>query len=348
MAFPLLHRRAFTVHALSALLLAATAARAGAAQPVAGRITVAVGGRGALYHLPLLIAERLGFFRAEGLDVVLADYAGGGDALRGVQQGAADVCSGAYEHTIRMQLLGQSWRAFVLQTRTPQMALAVSLRALPRYQSLADLRGKRVGVSSPGSSTHWVSAYMLARAGVAQQEVEFVGVGSGEPAIAALRTGKVQALCQPDPMISVLEQKADVRIAGETRTLKDTQNLFGGLLPSGSLYAPQVFLQQRAAEVQALTNGIAHALKWLQTASPADMVRTVPEGVLLGERALYLAAFEKVRETYSPHGLMPEGGPAHALRAMAAVSSEVATARIDLGRTYSNEWAARARQKFNL
>ena len=39
------------------------------------RLTLAVAGQGEMYHLPVLLAEQLGFFKAEGLDVVLRDKA---------------------------------------------------------------------------------------------------------------------------------------------------------------------------------------------------------------------------------------------------------------------------------
>ena len=49
----------------------------------------------------------------------------------------------------------------VLAGRAPQLALGVSLRALPSYKELPDLRGRRVGVSSVGSSTHLAATLLL-------------------------------------------------------------------------------------------------------------------------------------------------------------------------------------------
>src|SRR6478735_3381053 len=79
------------------------------------KLTVAVGGRNLLYYLPLSIADQLGYFKSEGLDVTIADFAGGAQALRAVVGGSADVTSGAFEHTVNMQAKGQHLRAFVLQ-----------------------------------------------------------------------------------------------------------------------------------------------------------------------------------------------------------------------------------------
>ena len=351
MTRPSLTRRAFgAVSALSAAgVFAPAIVRAQAEWAAAlGNVTIAVGGQGVLYHLPLALADQLGYFKAEGLDVTVRDFSAGALALQAVQEGGADVCAGAFEHTIRQQVRGQSYRSLVVMGRAPQLALGVSQRSLPAYKDLADLQGRRIGVSSVGSSTQLAASVVLARAGMGPRDVAFVGVGSGMAAMNALRSGQVHALCHADPIMTLLEQKADTRIAGDMRSLKAAQEMFGGALPASCLYAPQPFLQKHAAQAQALANGIVHALKWLQTAAPADLVKAVPPGYLMGDRGLYLAAFSRVRETYSTHGMMPDDGAATALRVLSRVHPELADFKVELARTYTNDFVRKARQKFNV
>ena len=90
--------------------------------------TIAVGGKNLLYYLPLTIAEQRGYFKAEGLDVTIVDFAGGARALQAVVGGSADVVSGAFEHTVNMHAKGQPMRAFVLQGRAPQIVSCVRSR----------------------------------------------------------------------------------------------------------------------------------------------------------------------------------------------------------------------------
>ena len=349
MVFPPVSRRAFgAVSLLSAVAACTGASWAQAPGSTGGRITIAVGGQAVLYHLPLTIADRLGFFQAEGLDVHVRDFAGGALALQAVHDGAAHVCSGAYEHTLLQQSQGHDFRAFVVQGRAPQQALGVSVRALPGYRRPADLRGRRVGVSAPGSSTQVMASVLLARAGVDAREVSFVGVGTGATAVAALRTGRVHALCHADPIMSLLEHRGEVRLVSDLRTLTVAQELFGGSMPASCLYAPQAFLHKEPMVAQALTNAIVHALKWLQTASSADLIKAVPASYVLGDRAVYLAAFNRVRETFSPNGLMPEDGPATALRALAQAYPHMASPRVSLPRTFTDDLARKARPKFGV
>src|SRR3954470_11527319 len=87
------------------------------------KLTIAVGGKNLLYYLPLTIAESLGYFKAEGLEVTINDFAGGAQSLRALVGGSVDVVSGAFEHTVNMQAKGQKLRAFVLMGRAPQIVL---------------------------------------------------------------------------------------------------------------------------------------------------------------------------------------------------------------------------------
>lgn len=334
-------------HSLPGLALGMGHARAAAALK-AEPLTIAVGGQGLLYHLPLVIAQQLRYFEAEGLAVRVDDYAGGSQALHALLRGTADICAGAYEHTLISQELGQFLRAFVVQGRSPQMALGVSTRWMPRYQQLSDLRGKRIGVSSLGASTALTAQLLLLSHGVDWSAVQLVAVGSGAQAMDALRTGRVHALCHADPLISILESKGAVRVVCDLRTAKDSLALYGGNMPSGTLYAPQAFLQKNPARAQAVAHAMVRALKWLQTAAPVDVLKVVPSSYLLGARKAYLAAFEHMRASISPDGLMPEDGPRTALRVLSRLSSSLARGSVSLERTYTNEFVRKAKQRYHV
>src|SRR5690606_17808513 len=149
---------------------------------------------------------------------------------------SADVVSGAYEHTINMQTKGQPIKAFVLQGRAPQIVLGVSTKTMPNYKSLADLKGKKIGVTAPGSSTNMMVNFVLASAGLKPNDVSIVGVGASSGALAALRSGQIDAIANLDPVISMLEQKNEIKVIADTRTLKDTTKVFGGPMPAATLY----------------------------------------------------------------------------------------------------------------
>src|SRR5215475_1420396 len=179
------------------LLMAASGAVAGLATRVQAqalektKVTIAVGGKNLLYYLPLSIAEELKYFKAEGLDVEIVDFAGGAKALQAVVGGSADVVSGAFEHTLNMQAKGQPMRAFVLQGRAPQIVLGVSNKSMPNYKSIADLKNKVIGVTAPGSSTNILANFVLGRAGIKPNEVSIVGVGASPGAVAPVGRAQI-------------------------------------------------------------------------------------------------------------------------------------------------------------
>lgn len=344
-----INRRIFG--ALTSLAAASIALPALHAQgrPERQKISIAVGGKAALDYLPLIVADQLGYFRAEGLDVEFHDVPDGAQAMQAVANSAADVCCGSFERTILLQGKGQFFRAFVLLGRAPQIALGVSTRGLPDYKTIADLKGRKLGVSSLDSSSKLVASMVLARAGLTPADVSFVRVGAGVSAVVALRGAQIDVLSSADPAMTMLEQRGEVKIIADTRTLKGTQQVFGGPMPATCLFAAQDFVQKNPNTAQALSNAIVHALKWLQTAGPGDIINTVPEDAyLLGDRALFLASFDKVRQAISPDGLMPDDGPKTALRALASVDATIRPERIDLSKIYTNEFARRAKERFKV
>ena len=342
-----LNRRTFA--AVTALSAASVAAPALWAQPrlEKTRISIAVEGKAAFYYLPLTIAEQLGYFKAEGLEVEISDSAAGDSrALESAVGGSADVVSGAYEHTINLQSKGQKFQSFVLQGRAPAIAMGISLKTMPIYKTVADLKGKKIGISAPGSSTHRMANLILSHAGLKAGDVSFIGVGTAAGALSAFRSGQIDAMSNVDPVMTMLEQRSEIRIIADTRTLKGTVDLFGGPMPAACLYAPLEFIQKNPNTVQALTYAMVHSLKWLQTAGPGDIIKTVPEAYLLGDRALYLAAFNKVREAISPDGMIPDEGPRTALKVLASFDSAIKADKIELSKTYTNEFAKKAKERF--
>jgi NitT/TauT family transport system substrate-binding protein len=310
------------------------------------KLTIAVGGKNLLYYLPLTIAEQLGYFKQEGLDVTIVDFAGGARALQAVVGGSADVVSGAFEHTVNMQFKGQPMRAFVLQGRAPQIVLGVNPKTMPNYRSVADLKGKKVGVTAPGSSTNVMVNFILAKAGLKPSDVSIVGVGAGNGAVAAMRSGQIDAISNLDPVVTLLARSGDLKIVSDTRIVTESDKVFGGPMPAGCLYAPQPFIDKNPATAQALTNAMVRANKWIQAAGPSEVIKTVPESYLLGDRAVYIDAFLAAKGALSPDGMIPEAGPETAFRALASIDPKLAVAKLDLKAVYTNDFVGKANAKY--
>ena len=339
-----MHRRHLLLAGSAAFIAAPCRVRAQA--PEKPKLTIAVGGKNLLYYLPLTIAEQRGYFRAEGLEVTIVDFAGGARALQAVVGGSADVVSGAFEHTVNMQHKGQRLRAFVLQGRAPQIVLGLNPKTMAAYKVPADLKGKKIGVTAPGSSTNVMVNFFLAKAGLKPSDVSIIGVGAAQGAVAAMRSGQIDALSNLDPVITLLQRSGDLKIISDTRIVAEAEKVFGGPMPAACLYAPQTFIDKNPATTQALANAIVRADRWIQAAGPGDIINNVPESYLLGDRAVYIDAFLAAKGALSPDGLFPDKGAETAFRALASIDPEIAKATLDLKAVFTNDFAKKSNLKY--
>ena len=315
-------------------------------KPEKARLTLAVDGKASFYYLPLTIADQLGYFKSEGLEVDFLDVPSGSRAQQALASGAADICAGPFEHILHMQSKGQSVQAFVLQGRAPQCAFALSTKSLPASSALANLRGKKIGLPEMGCASHLLANTILSRAGLKPAQVSYVVVGTGSNALTALRSGQIDAISHTEPVMTMLESKSEVKTIADARTVNGAKAVFGGTMPAACLYASDDFLRRMPRASQALTNAVARALKWLQTAGPSDIIKTVPESYLLNDRSLYLAAFEKLRDSICPDGLMPDDGPQVSLAAVRGLDGSFELKNIDLQKSFTNRFALRAKERF--
>ncbi len=307
------------------------------------KVILAVSGKALLYYLPLTIAEQLGYFELEGIDVEIIEYQSALRAQQALSSGAVDVVCGSFDHVINQHSKNQLVQSFVALGRAPQMAIGVSVKNVPNYKEVIDLKGKKIGISAPGTASNMMASLLLQRAGLLASEVSFIGVGAAGGALAAIRSGQIDAVCNLDPVMTQLEQKGEIKIISDARTLKGTQALYGGLMPAACLYANPEFLLKNRATTQALTNAMARSLDWLHKAGPRELMRVVPEAYLLGDRGLYLASYNNLRESISLDGMISMPDAKTALRAVANFDSSVRADKIELTKTFTNVHAKHAK-----
>ena len=323
-----------------ALACAVPAAAQPAAKAEKPKLTLGVGGKPLLYYLPLTIAERKGFFKDEGLDVAINDFGGGAKSLQALIGGSIDVVTGAYEHTIRMQAKGQDIVSVIELGRFPGIVL-VARKDRP-IKSVKDLKGAKIGVTAPGSSTNFFVNFLMAKDGLKPDDASYVGVGGGASAVAQMKRGEIDAMSNLDPVITKLEDDGDVIILADSRTEAGNEKIFGGENPAAVLYMKRDFVEQNPVTTQKLVNAFYKALQWLKTATPEDVAAVVPEEYLLGDKTLYLNAVKNSLPIYSRTGLIPERGMKNALNMLVEFDPELKAAKIDLAKTFDGSFVAKA------
>jgi NitT/TauT family transport system substrate-binding protein len=344
---PRITRRRFSGAAVSAAALGAPALWA-QSKPEKSRISLALVSKASFAQLPVLVAQQLGYFHAEGLELEMFEYANEAAVVPALASGAADAASAGFANVFASHGQRPGLLSFVSHGRAPQIAVGTATRNNLKSGAPADSKGSRVGVPELGGTGHMIAGMVLKRSRADAQDAGFVAVGSSAGALGALRSGQIETICAADPVMTQLEQKNEVRLLADTRNLKGVTEVFGGPVPSGCLFATPAFVNKHPNTTQAMANAIVRALKWLRTAGPSDLVRTVPEAYLLGDRALYLACYEKTRESYSVDGLVPMESARLLLRAVAAFDAGVRSAQVVLSGTFSNDFARRAFERYKL
>ena len=311
------------------------------------KITLAVGGKNLFYYLPLTIAERRGYFKDEGLTVEIVDFPGGARALQAMVGGSADIVSGAYEHTINMQAKGINIVAIALQGRYSGMVLGIHKSRVTQYKSPKDMKGWKIGVTAPGSSTNMFVSNLLAKEGLKPDAVSIIGVGTTAGAVAAVRKGEIDAIVNLDPVIARLEAGGDIVIVSDTRTAKGMKNVYGGDYHAGCIYAPSDWVKKNPNTAQAVVNAIVRADRWLQKARPEEVVATVPAEYYGDDPTMYKVALLKNMEGYSPDGLFTAQGAQNVFKVLNSFEPAVQAAKIDLAKTYDNSFVQKALKKYN-
>src|SRR5207248_6030749 len=205
------------VAVLAAMSLAVPAVAAGP-KPEQPKVVIAVGGRSLFYYLPLTLADRLGYFKDEGVNVEIVDFPGGAKALQAMVGGSADVVSGAFEHVVDMHAKGIEVQEFVLQDRYSGIVLGLSKAKAGSYKSPKDLRGLKIGGTAPGASTNIFGNALLARDARPPDAVAIIAVGASSGAVAAMQKGQIDGISNLDPVITRLEKGGDIVAVVDTRT----------------------------------------------------------------------------------------------------------------------------------
>lgn len=304
------------------------------------RVRLAVGGLNQLLYLPTTLAQQLGYYRDEGLDVELQDFAGGLKALQALVGGSADVVSGFYDHTIQMQADGREMIAFVSMLRYPGLVLVTSPQAAEAVKTVADLKGRIAGVTTAGSSSNMLFDFLLQRSGVALDAVSVTAIGSAATAIAAIEHGKVDAGMMAEPAFTLVRKRnPGVRVLADLRHADGVKQAFGSdTYPSSVLYAKGDWIRANRETARHLARAIVRTLDWMQKHTPQEIADKTPPSFRGEDPALYVEALTDSMPMFSPDGVMAADGAESVHTLLAGSMPSVKNATIDLSRTFTNEF----------
>jgi NitT/TauT family transport system substrate-binding protein len=303
------------------------------------KVAIMVGGLNKQIYLPFMLAQRLGFYAEQGLDITLSDEPAGVDATTNMLAGKVDGVGGFYDHTIDLQGLGQAAESVVSMLTTPGEVELCRNDLKDQIKSPADWKGRNLGITDLGSSTDFLTQYLAQKNGVDPTTVHRVGVQSGATLIGAMTHNNIDCAMTTEPTVSQLLANKQAYILLDMRTAAGTAQALGGEYPATSLYMSSKYVADNPQTVQKLVNAYVKTLKWIQTHTAAEITDQMPADYYAGAgKDAYIKALDSEKGIYNPTGIMPPNGPPTDLKVLSAFNKDVQGKTIDLAKTYTDQF----------
>jgi ABC-type nitrate/sulfonate/bicarbonate transport system substrate-binding protein len=190
------------MRAILAALLCLCACQSAAAEAIPLRYGQAYSALRSIFALPLLVAEREGYFVREGLDFSMLPVPGGGEKLiAALHDGTADISHVATPFLIQAALAGSDAVAIAAEFNNP----IYSLVAKPENKTYADLKGKLIGVAAETGSITIAIRKLLALNGLGRDDFRTRFVDGTPERLSCLTAGDCDAvpLGQPQDFVAL-------------------------------------------------------------------------------------------------------------------------------------------------
>ncbi len=319
----------------------------GAAQTGAGAkqtITVATGGKTIIAYLPLPLAYQLGYFKDEGLDVDIQDLQNGPKAVEALVGGSADMVYGAIDYAFLLQPKGVNIVSVFLGAHLSAIVMGLPPDKAKTYRGPADLKGMNIGVTGPGGAAENMLRIILGKGGLSLADVTSIGVGSGATAIAAMETGKVNAMVQADPVITRLTVNGFLVPVPEddTRTLAGQTFVYGGPAALAGATTTAEYAAAHHDIVQHYVNALVKAVKWLHTAPVDQIVNAMPPEFYGGDKEIYTKVIEANKAIFTDDGSTTKQEQLLAYQQVLDTGRLAASDKIDMSRIFAPEFVEHA------
>lgn len=330
---------ALAAAAAAVLVVAACSSSAGGSKDAA--LSIAVADESAFISLPLPLAQSLGFYKKNGLNVSLDSVQGGAQAAQAMVGGSADIAEIAMDTSIQLDSQKPDYVAFGALTRY-YTGMLVAAPGNTSITSVKNLAGQTIGVTAPGSSSQRFVQYLMTKDGVNDSTARFVGIGAGATSIAALEHHKVAVAFLLEPAYTLLQKQnpgKPIPVLADTRTAAGDTQVFGAPdFPSTVLTAKTSWLDSHASTARKLMKAIAQTLQWISTHTAAQVAAKMPTSFYGGDESSYVKALTGLMTSFSPTGEVPADGVQSVYRVLTQFVPSVKQSGITATSTYTNKY----------
>lgn len=270
------------------------------------RITVSVPGPGAASYLPVELITRIGADKAEGAQLDVRFVSGGGIAIEDLLNNNADFAVLGLPAAMSARLRDNRVVALAALNDLPLYVLLVRQALKGKVKSIADLKGRTVGVHSNSLTTrtnsHQLLELVLKKNGVPPGSYRVVTVGQRwESEEAMLATGDADAIMGDEPHAArMVANKSAFQLLHLGDPLA-SKAIPGGAFLRGSLIGRADKLEQEQRKYETMVKIMRRTLHWIATHKPEEIVAQIdlkdPE-----EGKFLLETLRKYPRQYSKDG----------------------------------------------
>lgn len=304
-------------------------------------LSIMVGGLNKQIYLPNMLAQRLGYFTEQHLNVTLIDEGSGQASEDEVVAGNVQAGSGAYVHPMVLNTQGKKLETICQFGIAPGEAEVVDA-SLTNISGPKDLAGKSLGVTEIGSGTWVLTQAILGTAGVDPNNAHYLGVGAGDTFIAAINQKKIAAGMTTYPTISRLVNSGKGKILVNLLSPKDTEAALGGDYPFIGVFAKNDWVDSNKDVTQRLVNAYVKTLQYMHSHTAAQIADQMPQEYYAGDKAAYVQDLQSQIAIFGTDCKMPAGGPETVQKIQQQFVSSYKGKSANLSETYTNEFASKA------
>ncbi|HZP51259.1 ABC transporter substrate-binding protein [Actinocrinis sp.] len=302
-------------------------------------VKIAVANQTNQSYIPLILAQQLGFFRKQGLNVQIVSVTSGAQTFSLLLSKQVQGVVGFYDHDQDLVAKGTQVHEVVQLLQAPGMVELVRDDESAAITSPADLAGKNVGITGLGGSTEFLADYLAAHSGAGVSSIHPVSVAAGATFVAAMQHKSIDAGVTTEPTISSLLSKHLAKILVDMRSVAGTQAALGGPYPGTALSVTAAWESANAATVQKLVNALVESLHYIQQHSAQQIADAMPASYYASTgKTAYVQALANEIGMYNPTGLMPTDGPQSVFRVLSEFDPAVKGHQIDLSQTYTDQY----------
>jgi NitT/TauT family transport system substrate-binding protein len=275
---------------LSAFAIALGSIACGPAASAATTLTVGKAAPNADPIIPIDVGDQLGIFKKHGLELKIVDFTGGSKMAQAMAANSIDIGDGA---GTEMALVAKGVpMVAICESSGPIPFIGIGVPWDSPIHSIEQLKGAKIGISSSGSLTDWLTKELARKEGWGPDGVTAVAIGNGSSSIiAAFRDHLIDADVAVTSLFLEMEEK-------KTGHLLFPVTRFEGSLASGTLYASKPLIDSNPNAVRAFVAGWIETVDYIRThkAETVKIESTVtgfPESVMAKDYDLTIGMFTK-------------------------------------------------------